>query len=512
MTQYEIFELKYQLTEPALTDSAAAIDLSAEFEFDGEKTTVKGFYDGDGCYKLRFLPLKAGQYSYRVSGIVSDEGRAECMPAEDGAYPPVRARGMHFYYDSGKPFYPFGTTVYALAHQPRELIEATISSLEKSPFNKVRFCVFPKDYDYNKNDPEYYAFEKTDGRWDVNKPCIAFWRNFESIIERLGRSGIQCDIILFHPYDRWGFSRLSKAESLIYLDYAIRRLSAYPNVWWSLANEYDLMHGYKPSDWVYFAAFIKENDPCRHLLSNHNCFNYFDFTLPEVTHCSIQDINVNEVPELAAKYKKPIMFDEICYEGNINMGWGNISAFELTNRFWTAVISGAYCTHGETYLSGDDILWWSKGGVLKGESPERIGFLRRLVEAFPSPIDYCPEGVAEFTKEKILDFKKNGIPEKYKYDFWARGLSSLPEERISGFIIRSRGICGACQDGSAMIWYYGRTCPAFNYITLPEGGSYRVEVIDAWEMTRTTVLEDARGTVRVDLPGKEGIAVLAVRV
>lgn len=506
MTQYEVFELKY-----ILPNDMAKIDLSAEFEHDGEITAVKGFCDGESMI-IRFLPLRAGKYSYSVSGAVSDSGVVECQPAKSGAYPPVRAKGMHFYYDDGRPFYPFGTTVYALAHQPEELIEATLSSLEDSPFNKVRFCVFPKDYDYNKNEPELFAFEKTDGGWDVGKPDHRFWRRFEAIVERLGRSGIQCDIILFHPYDRWGFSRLSNAEGLAYLDYAVRRLSAYPNVWWSLANEYDLMHGYNQQDWADFAEFIYENDPYRHLLSNHNCFNYFDFTLPQITHCSIQDINVNEVPELAAKYRKPIMFDEICYEGNINMGWGNISAFELVNRFWTAVISGGYCTHGETYLSPDDVLWWSKGGILKGESPARIGFLRSLVESLPSPIDYYPEGVAEFTKEKILDFKKNGIPERYRYDFWANGLCSLPEERISGFITRSRGICGACKDFSALIWYYGRSCPKFNYITLPEGGSYSIEVIDAWEMTRTVVLENVRGTVRVDLPGKEGIAVAAIRV
>ena len=508
MTQYKIYELTYAAPEP--DRSRVDINLTASFELDGEKTTIKGFYDGDGVYKLRYLPLRAGLYRVTVGGIASDSFEIKCQPADDSDNGPVRADGFHFKYDSGKRYYPFGTTVYALAHQPDELVERTLSSIESSPFNKVRFCVFPKDYCFNKNEPELFAFEKTDGRWDPEKPDFRFWKRFEAIIEKLGSIGVECDIILFHPYDRWGFSRMTHAESLTYLDYITRRLSAYPNVWWSLANEYDLM-AYSREDWAEFGRFISKNDPAHHLLSDHNCFDYYDFTLPEVSHCSIQDINMSEVPELRAKYGKPVVFDEICYEGNLDAGWGNISAFELVHRFWTATVCGGYCTHGETYFDPDDILWWAKGGILKGESPKRIAFLREIVESLPSPIDYYSQGMAWLTKERVLELKKNGLPEELKYDFWARGLSSLPDGRIQPFILKSRGTAGICSDGSVVIWYLGRTCPAVNYITLPDGGSYNIEVIDIWEMTRTPAAQGVQGTVKVSLPGKEGVAILAVR-
>lgn len=50
---------------------------------------------------------------------------------------------------------------------------------------------------------------------------------------------------------------------------------------------------------------------------------------------------------------------------------------------------------GETYLSDDDVLWWAKGRKLKGKSPERIAFLRELMESLPSAIEpwYEPESV-----------------------------------------------------------------------------------------------------------------------
>ena len=100
MTQYKPYELTYTAPEP--TGSYVDIDLIASFERDGEKTTVKGFYDGNGVYKLRFLPLKAGLYRVTVGGIVNDSFEIECQPAADSDNGVVRADGFHFKYDSGK--------------------------------------------------------------------------------------------------------------------------------------------------------------------------------------------------------------------------------------------------------------------------------------------------------------------------------------------------------------------------------------------------------------------------
>ena len=42
---------------------------------------------------------------------------------------------------------------------------------------------------------------------------------------------------------------------------------------------------------------------------------------------------------------------------------------------------GGYAGHGETFMHEKDLLWWAKGGELRGESWKRIGFLRDLLEA-----------------------------------------------------------------------------------------------------------------------------------
>ena len=49
-------------------------------------------------------------------------------------------------------------------------------------------------------------------------------------------------------------------------------------------------------------------------------------------------------------------------------------------------------------------------------------------------------------------------------------------------------------------------------LPLPEDKYYRVELIDVWNMTRQVLREDASGSTLLQLPGEEGLAVLATRV
>ena len=55
----------------------------------------------------------------------------------------------------------------------------------------------------------------------------------------------------------------------------------------------------------------------------------------------------------------------------------------MTQRFWLGTLSGCYVGHGETYKHPQDILWWSKGGVLHGESPQRIQWLKDFMAQAP---------------------------------------------------------------------------------------------------------------------------------
>ena len=58
------------------------------------------------------------------------------------------------------------------------------------------------------------------------------------------------------------------------------------------------------------------------------------------------------------------------------------------------------------------------------------------------------------------------------------------------------------------IRYYGRECTCIGELDLPKNGTYKVEVIDIWEMTRIKAMDGVNGKIKVKMPGKEGIAIM----
>lgn len=76
---------------------------------------VNGFYTGDGIYKVRFYPKKTGLYHWEVTGIVFAEGEEQCRSNSD-AHGMVKVNGLHFQYEDGTKYMPFGTTIYAMVH------------------------------------------------------------------------------------------------------------------------------------------------------------------------------------------------------------------------------------------------------------------------------------------------------------------------------------------------------------------------------------------------------------
>src|SRR6476619_4321063 len=132
-------------------------------------------------------------------------------------------------------------------------------------------------------------------------------------------------------------------------------------------------------DWERYGQIVSTNDQYQQLLDIHNEQRLFTHTRPWITHASIQNGSAVEDAGRAVLYRdvyrKPIVFDEVKYEGDIPKRWGNISAEEMVHRFWQGTVAGSYVGHGETYRHPENILWWACGGKLHGQSPARLDFL-----------------------------------------------------------------------------------------------------------------------------------------
>ncbi len=193
-----------------------------------EKIVTDGFYDGDGIYKVRFMPSFEGDYKFLITGNFSDEtfeGSFQVtVPSEDNHGPVRVANTWHFAYEDGTPYYSIGTTCYVWELQSDELIEQTLETLKNGAFNKIRFCVFPKHYDYNLGEPRSYPYEgtpmdssvltkenfqeytgKTEGNhWDFARFNPEHFRHIEKCILVLREMGIEAGSIVMHPIRQYG--------------------------------------------------------------------------------------------------------------------------------------------------------------------------------------------------------------------------------------------------------------------------------------------------------------------
>lgn len=389
---WEVFELT--LRGPAEGNPFVDVHCSAEFRLGHRTVPCDGFYDGDGTYKVRFMPDAEGEWSYVTQSnrpeLAKKVGRFTVTKPLAGAHGPVIVHNtQHFSYADGAPYFPFGTTSYAWIHQSDALQQQTLATLKASPFNKIRMCVFPKHYEYNHNEPPFYPFPRNGTENDFTRFDPRFFAHLEARILNLQRLNIEADLILFHPYDRWGYSSMTPDQDAFYLRYVVARLGAYRNVWWSMANEWDLMKHKTLADFDRLFHVLEAVDAHHHLRSIHYSITQYDYARPWVTHASLQTDEFDKAPQWLAAWKKPVLFDECKYEGNLNKRWGNISAAGMVRRFWLGVVNGCYVTHGETYLPETEeafnedttpTLWWSHGGALHGESSQAIAQLRQIVE------------------------------------------------------------------------------------------------------------------------------------
>ena len=453
------------------------VELSAVFTGPDTTFTVRGFYDGRGVFKVRFMPCKTGKWSYvthsKVSELDGRKGGFECVPAGEGNHGPVATDGAYgFKYGDGKRYYPVGTTSYDWMHAVGDYPQRTLRSLEKAGFNKIRMLLMVQNFDFGYPEPSLYPFElkgkgkdkdgKTVFEWDYTRFNPEYFAHVERCIDSLAAIGVEADVVLFHPYDdgRWNFDKMPMDVNLRYVEYVVARLGAFRNVWWSLANEYDFLRHLEIADWDKITRAVVDNDPYSHLCSIHSyTAKYYKYWMPEYTHASIQDQAPVEGFGRAATvrniYKKPVIFDEVCYEGNMDNRWGSLSGQELLYRMWQGLMAGTYVTHGECYMDGPtdysrDFL--AVGGEFQGESWKRIKFMRGILEAMSGPLQLSDSSWDPYT---------SSTGENYYMVYLGKEISHE--------------------------WTFDLPVKNAMYPRLKEGVRFRVEIIDTWNMTITEV-------------------------
>jgi hypothetical protein len=150
----------------------------------------------------------------------------------------------------------------------------------------------------------------------------------------------------------------------------------------------------------------------------------------------------------------------------------------MVQAFWAVTIAGGYGGHSEFIPDpADGTIWLAQGKALRGESPPRLAFLKRILDAAPA------EGIDP--------------------------IDAFEDLFIAG------------QPGRYYLVYFGQQAPAEwlpkLYLTgLRDGQRFKAEIIDTWAMTITPVAAplqfrpqgryDFVASTPVKLPGRPGIA------
>lgn len=487
--QWGTFEIT--LKGPAEGNPFVDVRLSAVFDNGHTRLEVPGFYDGDGVYRIRFMPEAQGRWRYETRAnrweLAGKTGELSAVPPGKTNHGPVRvAHTYHFAHADGTPFKPIGTTIYNWLDAPDDLQEETLRTLAASPFNKARMLLTQQPTPYrNEFRPPRWPFAGTPPHnWDLTRFNPDYFRHYEKRLAQLRDLGIEADVILFNPYGKWGFETMDAEGDERYVRYVVARFAAYRNVWWSLANEYDFLRTKTDADWDRLGTLVQQVDPFNHLRSIHNGAMLYDHSKPWVTHVSMQNGIAVETPGSAEiyrdVYRKPIVYDEVKYEGDAKFRWADLTGFDLVHRFWCGTTAGTYVGHGDYFNTLDEDTWTSFGGKLLGKSAPRLAFLRKILEDGPA------EGLDPIDKWNDPDT--------------------------------------AGKAGVYYLTYFGRSRPTTWPFQLykrdvTDGMRFEVDVIDIWEMTIARVpgefvtkkkdnyhFVDAQGR-SVTLPGKPGIAV-----
>lgn len=357
-TTFRVHEVALEADRPTANPYVHGPQVTATFtgtagDAAGRFYRVRGFWDGDRTWRIRFAPTAPGTWSYTTAsddpGLNAKTGSFEAVaptPAAVRANPLLRGflerRGHAWALSDGKAFVPVGDTQWSFAEEfSLDEFRQWMDALAERGLNTMHGCIWLAIYTRNGRAP----FRNRDPRTDELQ--VEYFRQLDAMVRYANDKGIMMGLCIggFPGNSRW-WKKFDTAErDDRWFRYCVARYAAF-NVRWVLYGEVDEANppwGKWHSEVRRKAALVKSVDPYRHPIGSHH---------RSVDTSSADDPNIDYIEVQAQRgspwqqalklraHGKPVWEEEYWYECKHDMTGG------IRDTWRTFVAALGYPTFG----------------------------------------------------------------------------------------------------------------------------------------------------------------------
>ena len=340
-----VFELN-QTEAAAHPNPYLSVEINAEFRSPRHRTfLMPAFWDGGRRMVLRFTPVDAGDWDYRITSnlprLNNQLGRFTAAASELAGF--VRPANMHHWATAGdnQPHPWMGDTCYRFGLIGRAAFDRILEARARQKFTHLRGLALGWDADLAQTFPA------------ADRPRIEYWRELDQRILALNGRGITVDLILGGDTNQLTRLFPEPKQRERYLRYIVARYAPM-NVTWQLVQEFE---GYENAREITkeLGRTLKRLDPFDHPRSAHAAatsgplladgwMNYVLYGSPDEALGAIEH----------QLYPAPFVNAGFAYEDS---GAGRAFANDtdpgaFRRRLWNATMNGQYPYFGNTGTVG----------------------------------------------------------------------------------------------------------------------------------------------------------------
>ena len=326
-----------------------SVEMHAEFRSPEHQTfLMPAFWDGGRRMVIRFSPVAAGVWDYRITSNVARfdgrTGRFNAAASDSKGFVRV-ANYRHFSYtEKGVKPIPhlwMGDTSYRFAVMDRALFERMVDTRAGQKFNHIRGLVIGNmpGLDAGYSGPEH--------------PNPEYFRELDSRIRYMNERGFTADLVLAGDRNHLAEVFPSWKERRQYVKYIVSRYAPMNITWQGVQEFEEYEDGRQLLKEV--GTLIKELDPYHHPQTTHTTATsaplladgWMDFILYQTSEVALAAIEhqMYAVPQVNAEFAYEDSGAGKSHDHHVDTG-------TFRKRLWNMTMSGVYPTFGNTGMYG----------------------------------------------------------------------------------------------------------------------------------------------------------------